>query len=103
FGRPTFLQPLRQGANAEAVPISCCGPGNLVEQITVGQLFQRWPRTAISGSLPHSPLFSLHQPCDLRGRRTESQLAIEPERAGIDGLRVLVSDLVGVHRETRDA
>src|SRR5712691_8378334 len=46
-------------------------------------------------------LFPARHPFDLRVRRAEAKLAIEPERPGLDRLFVFESDLVGVDGEDR--
>ncbi len=49
------------------------------------------------------PLFSGEQTCDLRIGGSESELAVEPESAGLDALLVLEADLVRIDRERCDA
>src|SRR5262249_49904041 len=81
-------------ADVEAVPIAGRRPGHLVEEVVRHEAAQDPPRRPVPRVGGETLLFPGDEPRDVRVRRPEAELPIEPERSRIDGLLVLEAELI---------
>ena len=74
-----------------------------VQHRCTGQLLKSRSRRAIRRVGADAGLFALDQRLQFFRRRPESELAVEPECAGIDGLVIFMPELVGIDGKTGGA
>src|SRR5450755_238206 len=70
------------------------------EHVSLCQLAQRASRCAVIRIARHSLLFPECQRHQVGATRPKSELAVEPEGSRLDRLLVVLTDLVGIDRET---
>src|SRR5260370_25319888 len=81
-------------AHTETVPRTVLRSGALENHVPLSQLLQRAWRRSVPGLPAHSPLFPLQQSLETRLHRAESQFPIEPQRARVDRLLVVMTAFI---------
>src|SRR5437660_10683505 len=85
-------------AGRKPIPRSYLLPGELIERVPLRQTPQGAGWRPILRVACNPCFFSLYESQQVCTARPESKLSIEPERARLNGLFVVVSQLIGIHR-----
>src|SRR5262249_61759963 len=82
----------------EPIPISTSRTWSLVNHVSSRKMTQHLCGCAVPRSGLNLTFFGGHQTCEFRLRRTEAQFSVKPERARVDRLVIVKSQLIRVYR-----